>query len=294
MDTATADRRRQADGLPGIAVDRDGDLPVGTQLAWQIRAMITGGRIGEGQRLPSVRELAAQADVNVNTARAAYRRLEEDGLIVAHQGLGTFAAAPTRTPENVERIAAGALAEAREAGLDPRDLATAIYASADLTPVSDLPSRITSTPLPDVERDSDEVGVRRDLRRQIARLEAELGNYVQHLPRQENPTHPLLRPKGHVAGVAELEETRDRLLERLASVRTEGARRADREQRARTHLERMVRDPERHKWQWVSNEDVGEPGCKTWHTRPRFGLVGMFMGWWRVKVSSGCPLSGTA
>ena len=38
--------------------------------------------------------------------------------------------------------------------------------------------------------------------------------------------------------------------------------------------------------------DVGEPGCGRWHSRPRLGLIGMLMGWWRVKVSSGCPLAG--
>ena len=36
--------------------------------------------------------------------------------------------------------------------------------------------------------------------------------------------------------------------------------------------------------------DIGEPGCHDWHVRPRFGLLGMLAGWWRVVVSSGCPL----
>jgi hypothetical protein len=40
----------------------------------------------------------------------------------------------------------------------------------------------------------------------------------------------------------------------------------------------------------VTNADVGEPGCRDWHVRPRFGLLGMLAGWWRVVVSSGCPL----
>ena len=42
----------------------------------------------------------------------------------------------------------------------------------------------------------------------------------------------------------------------------------------------------------ISRADVGEPGCGHWHSRPRLGPLGMLMGWWRVKVSSGCPLSG--
>jgi hypothetical protein len=42
--------------------------------------------------------------------------------------------------------------------------------------------------------------------------------------------------------------------------------------------------------------DLGEPGCQSWQVRPRLGLLGMLMGWWRVKHSSGCPLAtaGTA
>ena len=51
----------------------------------------------------------------------------------------------------------------------------------------------------------------------------------------------------------------------------------------------MIAEPERFKWVRISNEDIGEPGCKYWHSRPRLGLIGMLMGWWRVRISSGCP-----
>ena len=53
----------------------------------------------------------------------------------------------------------------------------------------------------------------------------------------------------------------------------------------------MERDPAAHKWERISNVDIGEPGCKHWHSRPRWGVLGALMGWWRVKVSSGCPLA---
>ena len=54
----------------------------------------------------------------------------------------------------------------------------------------------------------------------------------------------------------------------------------------------MLLDPARHRFARVTNADVGEPGCRDWHVRPRFGLLGMLAGWWRVVVSSGCPLPG--
>jgi hypothetical protein len=54
----------------------------------------------------------------------------------------------------------------------------------------------------------------------------------------------------------------------------------------------MIASPAEFKWVRISREDVGEPGCGHWHSRPRLGPIGMLMGWWRVRVSSGCPLCG--
>jgi DNA-binding transcriptional regulator YhcF (GntR family) len=274
-----------------LRIDRDAELSPGVQLAWRLRALVAAGTIGAGERLPSVRGLAAEAGVNVNTARAVYRRLEGEGLIVSRHGLGTFVAEQALSSPAVERLAAEAVAEARAAGVDPRELATALYAASVPLP-ADAPEVPDTTPaeLPDIERPSDERSVRRELRRQIARLEEELAGYARDL-RRGDPGHPLLQPKPRVADVAELERTRNRLLEQLAEVRDKQARRGRRQRRARQQVEEMAREPERHKWQWVSNEDLGEPGCKTWHVTPRYGPVGAMMGWWRVKVSSGCPLS---
>lgn len=49
--------------------------------------------------------------------------------------------------------------------------------------------------------------------------------------------------------------------------------------------------PRRHCWATVMSGDLGEPGCSVWQVRPRFGVIGMLTGWWRVKLSSGCPLA---
>jgi hypothetical protein len=56
-------------------------------------------------------------------------------------------------------------------------------------------------------------------------------------------------------------------------------------------LERMLAAPQNYKWLRISRDDLGEPGCGHWHSRPRLGLLGMLMGWWRVRISSGCPLA---
>ena len=43
----------------------------------------------------------------------------------------------------------------------------------------------------------------------------------------------------------------------------------------------MLADPPAHKWERLTNADLGRPGCTTYHVRPRAGLLGMLMGWWR-------------
>jgi hypothetical protein len=95
-----------------------------------------------------------------------------------------------------------------------------------------------------------------------------------------------------VLGVRDLERVRDALAARLQTARAELTSRVDVEEQNRELIERMIVEPERHRWIRVSNEDIGERGCRHWHSRPRWGLLGMILGWWRVKLSSGCPLAG--
>src|ERR687895_1657599 len=78
-----------AEGLD-LTVDRAADLPLGAQLAALIRTGVREGRMRAGDRLPSVRELAEAAGVNVNTVRAVYARLESEGIVRSEHGRGTF------------------------------------------------------------------------------------------------------------------------------------------------------------------------------------------------------------
>lgn len=73
-----------------LGVDRDSGVPIGTQLAWRLRAEIERGELRPGDQLPSLRDAAAAAGVNVNTVRAAYARLEAAGIVTTAQGRGTF------------------------------------------------------------------------------------------------------------------------------------------------------------------------------------------------------------
>lgn len=204
-----------------FATDPDDELPVGLQLTWRLRALISTGQLASGERLPSFRRLAEWAGVNLGTVRAVYEGLEREGLVVSRQGQGTFVAAGVEPAPELEAIAAEALRRAREAGLGPRDLATVALACASV--VDDFPGEAAAQ-LPDPERESEAIEVRQELRRQIAQLEAELASYTRHL-RADLPTAPR-RAEAHVAGVGELEQTRDTLIAQLSAARGAAERQA--------------------------------------------------------------------
>ena len=131
---------------------------------------------------------------------------------------------------------------------------------------------------------ADERAARDALRAQIARLDAEAGAMD---PPLRLPGAPSDGPR--LLGVAELERERDRLAAALREARRQRERIGERQEEMRALREEALLDPAAHAYVRVSNADVGEPGCHDWHVRPRFGLLGALMRWWRVVVSSGCP-----
>ena len=282
----------EAASRPAPEMERTGDVPVGVQLAWRLRALIISGRLAPGERLPAVRELAASASVNVNTARAVYRRLEREGLAVTQQGLGTFVSLYPPVSPALEQVAADALEAAGDLGVDPRELARTIYAASAATdPLEEPPAALPADPFDATTEGppADPVEARRSLQGQIARLESQLAAFPDERSEQEDTKGPRLPAPPHVADLAELEATRDELIERLKRARLAAERQGARYDAARGRLEQMVADPAAHKWEIVPREEVGEIGCGRYEVRPAWGPVGALMNWWRVKLSSGCP-----
>src|SRR4051812_38923796 len=76
----------------GLHVNRDGDVPLATQLSWQIQALIVGGRLQAGEQLPSVRRPARVAGGNGKTGRAVYERLGGGGVVLTQPGRGAVVA----------------------------------------------------------------------------------------------------------------------------------------------------------------------------------------------------------
>jgi DNA-binding transcriptional regulator YhcF (GntR family) len=187
----------------GIAIDRDAEVPIGVQLAWALRTRIGDGRLKAAQQLPGLRELAELIDVNVNTVRAVYQRLEQEGLIKSRQGSGTFVASTRGRRSAVATIAADAARAARATGVEPREVAAALYVS----------------PAARAQPSNGAVERRRLLREQIATLERTLVEMEAKHP----GVAPAPQETNGVRGPAlldaeELERVQTMLLRRLAIV----------------------------------------------------------------------------
>jgi hypothetical protein len=138
----------------------------------------------------------------------------------------------------------------------------------------------------------DEAAARRSLRAQIAKLEAELADAFVTAYRMgglARGTETCGEPR--LLDLGELERVRDELAERLRAARVTIAERADLIAANRVRLEGMLLEPGRYRFARIALTDLGELGCGAWEVRPRLGLLGMLMGWWQVKLSSGCPLA---
>jgi DNA-binding transcriptional regulator YhcF (GntR family) len=203
----TADAGKAA-GFEGIAIDRGADVPIGVQLAWALRTRIGEGDFVPGERLPGMRDLAEAIGVNLNTVRAVYQRLEQEGLIESRQGSGTFVAPSGPQDSAVGTIAATAARTARETGIDPREVAAALYVAPE-------------TPEAGAEQSAEQTALeqRRLLRNQIAAFESALGQIEAAHPGVAPPAAPMGLGTGPaLLGTQELEHVRTMLVRRLAIV----------------------------------------------------------------------------
>jgi hypothetical protein len=148
------------------------------------------------------------------------------------------------------------------------------------------------TPLLPVPGAGAELRARRQLRAQIATLEAQLSQALV----SAFPIGPIdmsvAAPGGpRMLGLGELEGVRDALADRVAAARADLEARGAEQERKRVLLEKILLEPGRYRFARIRQSELGEGGCGVWQVRPRLGIIGMLAGWWHVKLSSGCPLA---
>jgi GntR family transcriptional regulator len=66
--------------------------PIYQQIADGIKALIASGNLSEGMTLPSVRQVAGDLGINLNTVAVAYRQLQDEGFVTVRHGAGAVIA----------------------------------------------------------------------------------------------------------------------------------------------------------------------------------------------------------
>jgi DNA-binding transcriptional regulator YhcF (GntR family) len=112
---------------PTVIIDRSSDHPVYGQIADQLRTQIATGALPSGTILPSVRRLAGDLGVNLNTIARAYRLLASERFLVIRDRVGVLVAAPSEEIGHVTRSKAleqlrMSLARLRQGGMAIEEL----------------------------------------------------------------------------------------------------------------------------------------------------------------------------
>ena len=92
---------------------RDG-RPIYVQIMDGLKEQISAGVLRSGDKLPSVRELAAELAINPNTIQRSYRQLEMEGWIVTVPGKGCFVCSDEKLAEEEKKQLLAAFDEAAE------------------------------------------------------------------------------------------------------------------------------------------------------------------------------------
>ena len=107
------------------------DVPIYLQMMQQLKTAIVSGQYQAGDRLPAVRDLAAEAGVNPNTVQRAYSELEREGLVQSERTSGRFVSIDeTKMEELKNELSNGYIKELfarlRALGMDDQEIRNAV------------------------------------------------------------------------------------------------------------------------------------------------------------------------
>jgi len=114
-------------------------IPIYRQIIEQVKYSIASGDLKPGDQLPTVRQLAVELSINLNTVIRAYRELEMEGVLEMQQGSGTFVS--SKKPEidqlekrrMIDQIASEMLARASSLEISVDDLVEALRSRQEIS-----------------------------------------------------------------------------------------------------------------------------------------------------------------
>lgn len=113
-----------------LTLDSKDKRPIYQQIVDGIKLLIAQGELRDGMALPSIRQVASDLGVNLNTIAIAYRQLQEEGLVAVHHGRGaTISSEKSRSVprEELRKPLRTALAQMVLAGLSVREITDAVH-----------------------------------------------------------------------------------------------------------------------------------------------------------------------
>lgn len=115
------------DSCMKFRLDLESGIPIYVQLKKEITYAIATGQLEPGEQLPTVRQLAVDMKVNVNTISRVYSELEKEGILATKRGKGTFVSVQEKIPsvhehDRLDHLIDELFIEAFKVGYNPDEL----------------------------------------------------------------------------------------------------------------------------------------------------------------------------
>jgi GntR family transcriptional regulator len=115
-----------------LQIDSESSVPIYIQIEDNIHSLIAAGQLQPGEQLPTIRELAADIRVNLNTVARAYFELDKEGVITTQRGKGTFVSGvpdqkqiEKKRQKLLQSIIQSSLEEAHQLGYSEKEIVSA-------------------------------------------------------------------------------------------------------------------------------------------------------------------------
>ncbi|MGV2883185.1 GntR family transcriptional regulator [Paenibacillus taichungensis] len=110
-----------------MSIEFDNNLPIYLQIMQYIKRQIVIGTLKAGDKIPSVRELAAELQINPNTVQRTFQELEREEVVETKRGLGRYVTSEESKIMTIKKEMAGELLERfltgmQELGIEEQDI----------------------------------------------------------------------------------------------------------------------------------------------------------------------------
>ncbi len=119
-----------------MTIEFDNNLPIYLQIMNYIKLQIVTGKLGPGEKIPSVRELASELKINPNTIQRTFQELEREGVAESRRGLGRFVTSEDEKIMSIKKEMASDLLDRfiggmRELGFDNENIVNIVTESVE-------------------------------------------------------------------------------------------------------------------------------------------------------------------